>query len=87
MRTTRKNKIYAKGLRILWREINLLDRISKEKGLNSFQRADLVRMLKPLEATIKEDPKKQEDKKPESELVSRAKEIIKEFEKKESSNE
>lgn len=88
VKTSKKAKLYDKGLRILQREMHRLDLKSQGKkpegkGLNPYEIASLVKMMKPLEAVIKEDPKTQNQKRalPAEALVRRAQEVLKEYER------
>lgn len=77
MAIAKKSRLYNKALRILHREITLLDKKSMKEGLSSTERNDLVKMLRPLEAEIKDDKPQKKSGGPSAELIRRAEEVIK----------
>lgn len=81
MAIANKKRLYNKALRILHREITALDKKSKQQGLTSLERSDLVKMIKPLEAEIKDDKPAKKQTVPSSILIKRAEEVLKELAK------
>lgn len=71
-----KHRLYRKALRILFREIHKLDLKSRNGELESQDRKDLVMMIKPLEADIKEETVKPKKIREQEDLIRQAQEVL-----------